>query len=196
MRSNLNETQAKQIYQVKIVLIDTKPKIWRRLLVSSDILLVDFHRIIQTTMGWTNSHLHRFNDGVMDYSPKEFEVEDSIDSRKVKLKKILKKEGSKILYEYDFGDSWDHDIILEKIIKEDVKGQIPECMSGKGNCPPEDCGGTWGYMDLLKTISNPKHEDYKSMMDWLGGEFDPAFFDKELINSQLKQKDFGCIWIE
>lgn len=186
----------KQIYQVQIVLLDTRPKIWRRLLVNSDILLVDFHRIIQTAMGWTNSHLHLFNDGMTDYSPVEFEVEDSKDSRTVKLKTILKKEKSKILYEYDFGDGWIHDIILEKIINEEDKGQIPRCLKGNGKCPPEDCGGTSGYQELKKTISNPRHYDYESMMEWLGGEFDPKFFDNDQINQQLRKKDYGCLWIE
>jgi hypothetical protein len=187
---------ANKIYQIQIVLLNTKPKIWRRLLVDSDILLVDFHRIIQTAMGWTNSHLHQFNNGYTSYSPEEFEVEDTKDSRKVKLKTILKTEGSKILYEYDFGDGWEHDIILEKIIEEEVQGQIPACIKGKGNCPPEDCGGPFGYMELLKTISNPKREDYESMMEWLGGKFSPDFFDINQINHRLKQKNYGCLWIE
>ncbi len=186
----------KQIYQIQVVLTNTKPKIWRRLLVNSDILLVDLHRIIQTAMGWTNSHLHLFNDGMTDYAPREFEVEGSRNSRTIKLNSILKKEKSKILYEYDFGDSWNHDIILEKIIKEEETGQIPRCIKGKRNCPPEDCGGTWGYSDLLLTISNPKHEDYESMMEWLGGNFDPEHFDIEEINNNLRQKDYGCLWIE
>lgn len=190
------KTMTKQIYQIQVVLTNTKPKIWRRLLVNSDILLVDLHRIIQTAMGWTNSHLHLFNDGITEYAPKEFEVEGSRNSRTIKLYSILKKEKSKILYEYDFGDSWNHDIILEKIIKEEDTGQIPRCIKGKRNCPPEDCGGTWGYSDLLLTISNPKHEDYESMMEWLGGNFDPEHFDIEEINNNLRQKDYGCLWIE
>ena len=105
------KTMTKPIYQIQVVLTNTKQKIWRRLLVNSDILLVDLHRIIQTAMGWTNSHLHLFNDGLTDYAPKEFEVEESRNSRTIKLNSILKKEKSKILYEYDFGDSWNHDII-------------------------------------------------------------------------------------
>ena len=190
------KTMTKPIYQIQVVLTNTKQKIWRRLLVNSDILLVDLHRIIQTAMGWTNSHLHLFNDGLTDYAPKEFEVEESRNSRTIKLNSILKKEKSKILYEYDFGDSWNHDIILEKIIKEEETGQIPRCIKGKRNCPPEDCGGTWGYNDLLLTISNPKHEDYESMMEWLGGNFDPEYFDIDEINNNLRQKDYGCLWIE
>lgn len=187
----------KQIYQIQVVLTDTKPKIWRRLLVNSDTLLVDLHRIIQTAMGWTNSHLHLFNDGKSDYSPEEFEVEGHKNSRKVKLSTILKKEKSKIQYEYDFGDGWIHDIILELIIKdEDEAGQIPRCISGKRSCPPEDCGGTYGYIDLLQIVSNPQHEEYEEMMEWLDNNFDPDYFDIDDINNSLKQKDYGCIWIE
>jgi hypothetical protein len=178
----------KQIYQLQVVLKNTKPKIWRRLLVNSDTLLVDLHRIIQTTMGWTNSHLHRFSDGVTEYAPKELEIEDSKNSRTIKLNTILKKEKSKILYEYDFGDSWNHDIILEKIIKAEETGQIPRCIKGERNCPPEDCGGPWGYIELLQTISDPKHEDYESMIEWLGEKFDPDYFDIDEINQNLKQK--------
>jgi hypothetical protein len=187
---------AKQIYQIQVALDGTKPKIWRRLLVSSDVSLVDLHRIIQTAMGWTNSHLHMFKDGWAEYAPVEFELEEAVDSRKIKLKKILKSEKSKIHYEYDFGDSWMHTILLEKILKEEDTGQIPRCIKGKGHCPPEDCGGVWGYEELLMAISNPKHKDYEATMEWLGGEFDPAFFDMDEINLLLGAKDYGCIWME
>ena len=147
-------------------------------------------------MGWTNSHLHCFNVGRTTYAPREFEVEESENSRIIKLSTVLKKEKSKILYEYDFGDSWNHDIILEKIVREEETGQIPRCTDGKRSCPPEDCGGTWGYIELLKTISNPKHEDYQSMMEWLDEKFDPDYFNINEINHDLKQKDYGCLWIE
>lgn len=190
------KSMPRQIYQIQVVLNNTKPKIWRRLLVNSDTLLVDFHRIIQTTMGWTNSHLHRFYDGKTDYAPKEFEIEDCKNSRTIKLNTILKKEKSKILYEYDFGDGWNHDIILEKIIRDEVIEQIPRCIKGNGHCPPEDCGGPWGFNELLQVIANPKHEDYESMVEWIGEKFDPDYFDIEEINQNLKQKDYGCLWIE
>lgn len=185
----------KQIYQLQITLVDSKPKIWRKILVNPDTLLVDLHRIIQTTMGWTNSHLHLFNDGIYEYAPKEFEVEDTKNSRTIKLNKILKKEKQCILYEYDFGDGWEHEILLEKIIEDDEKNQIPGCIGGKRNCPPEDCGGIWGYVDLLKIISDKKNKEYKETMTWLGGEFDPEYFNMTEINKLLKKKDFGCIWL-
>lgn len=142
----------KQIYQLQIILVDSKPKIWRKIIVNPDTLLVDLHRIIQTTMGWTNSHLHKFKDGNYDYAPKEFELDGSKNSRTTKLNKLLKKDKESIIYEYDFGDGWKHEVILEKIIEVDEKNQIPQCIDGKRNCPPEDCGGVWGYEDLLKIM--------------------------------------------
>jgi len=185
---------AVRVYQIQIVLKRSKPKIWRRILVNSDVLLVDLHRIIQTTMGWTNSHLHAFSDGIEEYSPKEFEVEFAEDSRVVRLDEIMKAEGSKIDYEYDFGDGWEHKLVLEKIQIPDPQLQIPTCIAGKRNCPPEDCGGIWGYSDMLKILKTPKHEEYESYMEWLEGDFDPEHFDIDEINNRLKQKDFGCLW--
>ncbi len=187
---------AKKVYQLKINLKGMSPTIWRRILVQPDTSLIDFHRIIQCTMGWTNSHLHLFKNGGEEYSPKEFEVEDSKDSRVVKLNKLLKREKDRILYEYDFGDGWEHIILLEKIIEVDDKEQVPKCLKGKRNCPPEDCGGIWGYHDFLQIISDPQHEEYEETMEWCGEEFDPEYFNIESINELLRQKNYGCIWIE
>ncbi|MFW6019909.1 MAG: plasmid pRiA4b ORF-3 family protein [Bacteroidales bacterium] len=187
----------KPVYQLKITLKGSSPEIWRRVIVDPDVLLVDFHRILQTTMGWTNSHIHLFHDGKHEYSPREFEVEDTIDSRSVKLNEILSDENKRILYEYDFGDGWIHEILLEKIIKDKDKGQIPRCIDGERNCPPEDCGGMGGYEALLEIISDPDpdHEEYKEIMQWLGGSYDPDYFNKEEVNEQLSQKDYGCLWL-
>jgi len=186
----------KKIYQLEIVLKDYNPKIWRRILINSDILLVDFHRIIQTTMGWTNSHLHLFNDGIDYYSPREFEVEETKDSRTVKLSEIFNLEKQCLQYQYDFGDFWEHEIYLEKIIENDEIHQIPCCIDGERSCPPEDCGGTFGYEELLIVMSDKKHEEYKETKTWVGRNFKPEFFDIEKTNKLLKKKDFGCIWLE
>jgi hypothetical protein len=185
-----------QIFQIQISLQGSKPKIWRRILVKPEITLVDFHKIIQTVMGWTNSHLHLFQQGRNSYSPEEFEVEDTKNSRKVTLNSLLKKEKDKIKYEYDFGDGWQHDILLEKILPSDKTMPIPSCIDGKGNCPPEDCGGIWGYEEIKKILVNSKHEQYEETMEWLGGEFDPDYFDKNKINEILKNPDYGCVWVE
>lgn len=185
----------KKIYQLHILLDDSNPKIWRRILVDSEVLLVDLHRIIQSTFGWTNSHLHVFEAGMESYAPKEFEVEETKDSRKVKLNKIMKTTNSVIKYEYDFGDSWNHTVLLEKILDWDDSLQIPSCIDGKNNCPPEDCGGIWSYEDLLITLADKKHPEHDDMLEWLGGEFDPKYCNTDEINKLLSQKDYGCIWL-
>ena len=100
--------------------------------------------------------------------------------------------GDSCFYDYDFGDSWRHKIVLEKILHFDKEQKYPVCIKGKRNCPPEDCGGIWGYYDLLEIIKNPKHPDYESMMDWLGDDFDPEYLDFEEINELLQQENFGC----
>ncbi len=183
-------------YRIQISLMGSKPRIWRRILVSSDLLLPDFHKVIQTTMGWTDSHLHQFVKNRTFYSPKNeeddfWEEMNYIDYSKIIISDLLKKEKDRITYEYDFGDSWHHDIILEKI-EDNVTAKKPSCLTGKNNCPPEDCGGVWGYSDILKIIKNPKHEEYEEYIEWLGEEFDPKYFDKKEINRRLKTEDFGC----
>jgi hypothetical protein len=183
-------TKTKQIYQIHISLVNSKPKIWRRILTSSNISLENFHEIIQVVMGWTNSHLHLFEDGDISYAPAELEVEDTENSRKVKLNSLLCFEKDKIKYEYDFGDGWVHNILLEKILPFDKNIELPSCIGGKRNCPPEDCGGIWGYEDLLAIISNPKHEEYDEMVEWLGEDFDPEYFDIGQINQMLKNRSF------
>ena len=177
----------KQIYQVQIVLKNSKPKIWRRVLVKSDVFLADFHEIIQVAMGWTDSHMHQFEKNRTFYAPKEFELEESKDYRKVHLHTLLNREKEKIQYEYDFGDGWKHEIILEKLLPFSESEKLPVCTGGKGNCPPEDCGGVWGYAELLEIISNPGHKEYQDMMEWIGEDFDPEYFDIDEINKMLKE---------
>jgi hypothetical protein len=188
------------IFQIQITLKGLKPKIWRRILITSDTLLFDFHKIIQTIMGWTNSHLHQFiKNGrfyTIIYEYEDF-VEDvnNIDYRKkgLKVSDLLSGEKDKIKYEYDFGDGWVHDIILEKVLPHDNNINYPVCVAGKMNCPPEDCGGIWGYSRLLEILKQPKHEEYESYIEWLGDEFDPEHFDKNEVNYLLRTKDYGCI---
>jgi hypothetical protein len=187
------------IFQLKITLNDISPPIWRRIHVNSDTLLFDLHKIIQTTMGWTNSHLHQFvyNDRLYCNPEYEEEWDDSrqVDYSKVRLDKILLSVNQHIIYEYDFGDGWEHIIELEKIIPVDIKMKHPICIDGKRNCPPEDCGGPGGYEDLLEAIKNPENEEYESMLEWVGDDFDSEYFDKNETNEVLRQKDFGCITI-
>lgn len=187
------------IYQIQITLEDSKPKIWRKLLVQSDTLLSDFHKIIQTTMGWTNSHLHHFMKDRRFYSADESEFYDYENPRKVDYKKnkirisdLLIHEKDKISYIYDFGDNWEHVLILQKILPIDSTLLYPICLAGSRNCPPEDCGGIYEYSYILKILQEPDHEEHKEYKEWLGDDFDPKYFDKDIINVFLHKKNYGC----
>lgn len=180
--------QLKSIYQIKISLIGAKPPIWRTVLVSSDLGLGAFHDVIQAAMGWTDSHLHQFFDNEKSYGipDDDFELETE-DEADYKLSQLLKKEKETLTYEYDFGDSWEHKILLEKILPFDTHTVLPVCIKGKRACPPEDCGGIWGYEELLEIISDPEHPEHESMLEWLGGDFDPDEFNLEEINEDLAE---------
>ena len=176
------------IYQLKVTLLDSKPPIWRRILVRSDVRLDILHRILQETMGWTNSHLHQFTVHGASYGPHydesggELEYENEA---RYRLSQLLTIEKDSLNYEYDFGDGWDHKITLEKILPHDDSVPVPCCIKGKRACPPEDCGGVWGYDSLIETMGNPNHPEYQEMLEWLGGELDPEAFDIDEINKAL-----------
>jgi hypothetical protein len=180
----------KKIYQLQIALRGSKPKIWRRVLVPSDLLLSHFHFVIQRTMGWDDSHLHQFIKNRTFYTVRMKDDHlwgetNNVDYQKMKISDLLQFEKEKIVYEYDFGDSWEHDIILEKILPVDPKMKYPVCVAGEMNCPPEDCGGVWGYAEMLEILKHPDHEEYESYLEWLGDEFDPEHFDKDEVNRWL-----------
>ena len=192
-RQSPSATSAR-IYRLKVSLEGTEPLVWRRLQVTGSASLGWLHAVIQVAMGWTNSHLHQFIVGKRLYSDPSFgldEFEDDprvLDENKTTILEIAPRARSAFVYEYDFGDSWDHRITVEKILDADpAEGRFAECLDGERACPPEDCGGVWGYEDLLKTIRNPKHEEYESMMEWLGGKFNPEAFDRDKINKYLRR---------
>ena len=178
------------VYQLKVTLRESKPLIWRQFQVPGNITLHRLHMILQSMMGWTNSHLYRFDIAGIQYSipdPAEDDFNELhfVDSRRTRLSKVVSQEKARFTYEYDFGDSWEHDILIEKILSVDPGAQYPVCLAGKRACPPEDCGGIRGYADLLKIIRDPAHEEYEGMMEWLGGSFDPEEFNIGKINRSL-----------
>jgi hypothetical protein len=179
-----------KIYQLKIHLEPNyiKPPIWRRILVKSDFTFMDLHKIIQVSMGWANAHLWDFDfNGISLGIPSEDDDwRDIVNANEIKLDKLFKKEKDTILYTYDYGDGWDHKITLEKILTEDDKTHYPICIKGKRACPPEDCGGSWGYENLLGIIADKKNEEYNEMIEWLGGGFNPEEFDIEDVNDCLQ----------
>lgn len=174
--------------QLKVTLAGITPPIWRRLLVTTDVSLRRFHDILQIAFGWTDSHLHMFVAGEDRYGfpDPDGELDWMKNDARVKLGQVLTKAGDSLIYEYDFGDSWTHQVVVEKVISEPGALTVPGCIGGARACPPEDCGGVWGYAELLKAIANPRHPEHAELLEWIGEEFDPEYFDAAAINKELK----------
>lgn len=178
------------IYQLKVTLEDIKPPIWRRILVPSNINLGQFHFVLQIAMGWRNSHLHQFTVGRTIYGSVDDDMGldlglDQEDENQYTVSELLNREKSWLRYEYDFGDGWSHKVLLEKKLPDDRTIKLAKCVKGKRACPPEDCGGIWGYVELLEVLKEQEHPEHEEMVEWLGGEFDPEEFNPEEINRQL-----------
>jgi hypothetical protein len=161
MNPNEKVVEMQKVYQIKITLKDIKPPIWRRLQVTNDTVLEKLHEIIQVAMGWDNYHLHQFIDGDTYYVQPDSDYDDVMKSENgVAISQLVSGEGARFHYEYDFGDGWVHEILVEKILPVEKGTQYPVCIKGKRACPPEDVGGAWGYSDFLETIMNPKNPEY------------------------------------
>ncbi len=175
------------IYQLKITLRESRPPIWRRVLVPGSVNLHKLHQIIQIAMGWTDSHLHQFIiDGEFYAIPSKEDWEPVSDERKLKLKRVAPTVKRKFVYEYDFGDSWRHEVLVEKILPPTPGEKYPQCIKGKRACPPEDVGGVWGYERFLEALQDADHEEHDSYLEWVGEEFDPEKFDLVEINQALE----------
>ncbi len=179
-------TKLKFIYQLRITLVGVEPEIWRTVLVPSSITLPKLHTVIQVAMGWLDSHLHLFIHNNDTYGePDEFEELGTLDENSIRMSKLLASEGDQVRYEYDFGDSWLHEVVLEKVLPFDTVTNLPLCLDGERSCPPEDCGGVFGYQNLLEIITDPSHEEFESMNEWLGEEFVAEAFDVSETNELL-----------
>jgi hypothetical protein len=175
------------IYQLKISLKGISPPVWRRVLVPADISLATLHDMIQAVMGWEDYHLHEFVVGGLHYGqPSDEDWYDVQDERKIRLNQIAD-AGARFTYTYDFGDDWEHIIEVEKRLSPDPEIRYPVCIKGKRACPPEDCGGVWGYADMLQILQDPEQEEYESMLEWVGEEFDPEAFDLDEVNQALER---------
>jgi hypothetical protein len=180
------------VYQIKITLKRSKPPIWRRVLISSDTTLDELHHIIQAAMGWYGGHLHAFNINGREYStPRPYDHDHLAElgmqnAAGKRLLSFVSGEGFKFTYEYDFGDDWQHQILIEKILLPDPKQTLPVCIKGKRACPLEDIGGVWGYEEFLEAIKDPKHDEHEMYTEWIGDDFDPEAFDLDAVNLRLK----------
>ena len=176
-----------QVYQFKITLKGIRPPIWRRIQVPETYSFWDLHVAIQDAMGWLDSHLHRFEISTSYGIKEEIGIPDEEFDKEVlpgwkqKLSDYFSMDNKKAEYVYDFGDNWAHTIELEKILPRDKDTKYPICIAGKRACPPEDCGGIWGYQRFLDIIMDPNHEEYNEMLEWAGGEFEPEYFNAEEV---------------
>jgi len=176
------------IYTLRIELQHIEPLIWRRIHVLTDISLSKLHGVLQVVMGWTDSHLHSFRIGDQVYSnAEELEELNMLAEKGRNLGALLGNTIREFEYEYDFGDSWDHRIIVEAIAKPVADWPYPLCVAGERACPPEDVGGAPGYEEFLRAIADPSHEEHESMLVWIGGAFDPQGFDINSVNRELRR---------
>jgi hypothetical protein len=181
------------VYQLKVTLIGFRPAIWRRIQVL-ECSLDNLHEYIQTAMGWTNSHLHHFDLDEQLYGDPELMQENFRElnyknSRKTMLSEIVPENPKRFrfVYEYDFGDSWNHDVLFERRVPLKPSVEYPVCVAGKGACPPEDVGGVWGYANMLDALEDKKHERHADYVDWIGGEFDPDAFDSAETTDRMQR---------
>ena len=175
------------VFWLRISLLDHRPEIWRRVLVPGSLRLDKCHMVFQEVMGWTNSHLHQFRIGDALYGM-HFEDWPHQELHEVEFKLTdVVHHGDRFRYDYDFGDSWEHEVLVERAdtIRPVLKFAV--CLDGANACPPEDCGGTGGYADLLEALANPAHEEHERYRQWAGEDFDPAAFDLAATNAALQR---------
>lgn len=185
---------AGMIHQFKITLRGINPPIWRRALIDPTMTMEELHFVTQSLMGWFSEHLYQFSSGKRRIIAPEDEGEEGDEfASDVLVGQAFRKENDKWTYVYDFGDSWEHDIVLEKVLEMENGIEYPVCIDGERCCPPEDCGGVLGYQNLLLVLKNPSDPEYKDLMEWLGDDFDPEEFDKDEVNAELHNPDH---WVD
>lgn len=187
----------KNVYEFKITLMGINPPIWRTIQVPETYSFWDLHVAIQDSMGWTDSHLHEFEIVNTATSKKVvigIPVESFDDDRDVqagweyKIASYFTMDNRAAIYLYDFGDDWRHTVRLEKILAREKNRRYPVCIDGERACPPEDCGGVWGYQEFVKTVTDPTHEGHDEMLEWIGGSFDPEYFDPKKVHFDNPKK--------
>ena len=178
-------------YTLKVTLRGVRPPIWRRVNVPGRTTLADLHGVLQIALGWTNSHLHQFVVGreIFGMPGPDIDGPRMQSERKAQLEEIAVAK-SKFIYEYDFGDGWEHDVFVETVEPATESG--PECVEGRRAIPPEDCGGTHGYANLIETLADPKHEEHESMREWVGPYWQSERFDIDVVNKELRA--LGVRW--
>jgi len=185
-----------RVYTLKITLEGIEPPVWRRLQLTDNMTLGDLHAAIQVAMGWEECHLHEFEVAGERYGGSypgadPDEDDDVANEDDVRLGSIIRQARQRFLYVYDFGDSWEHTVLVEATTdKPDPNQQYPVCLAGERACPPEDCGGPWNYAQMLEVYADPDHDDYSDTVEWLGRKFNPEAFSADAVNEALRRTPF------
>ena len=174
--------------QLKVELRHIQPLIWRRILVPGELTLGDLHAVLRPAMGWAGGHMHAFYFGggfnCIRYAGTET-VEDCgpevLHENSVTLAGLLQRKGQVFTYEYDFGDGWEHRVVVERILPLDAGITLPVCVAGARACPPEDCGGVPGYASVLRVLQKASTPGERDFLEWVG-EYDPEKFDVAEVN--------------
>ena len=185
---------SQNIYQIKVTLLGTKPPIWRRLLVPASMTLAKLHDVLQTAMGWAGGHMHEFRTadrhfGIPDPEDRSMGMQVE-NERSIRLSSVLRSAGAKLIYTYDFGDNWEHAVVLERLLPAQLSLDLeyPICIDGKLACPPDDCGGIPGYYELIEALADPEHDRHEEISEWISDGFDPQAFSVENVNRMLSPK--------
>ncbi|MGH3777214.1 MAG: plasmid pRiA4b ORF-3 family protein [Pseudonocardiaceae bacterium] len=173
------------IHTIKVSLRYMKPPVWRRLQVPSKTSLAELHHIVQAAMGWYDCHLHQFEVDGVDYADPAHMLDEARDEARGTLARM--QVGQRFAYWYDFGDDWWHDISVESVARADPALTYPRCVTGRRTCPPEDCGGPWGFEELMRALGDEKHPEHEMYREWIPVDYDPARFDLDEINEALAQ---------
>jgi Plasmid pRiA4b ORF-3-like protein len=176
--------------QLRIQLNDVDPVVWRQLLVPGKVRLAKLGQMLLAAMGWNNSHLHAFRVGDTSYGMQDDDdddfPDDEIDEQSVTVLQALH-DLQPFTFDYDFGDGWEHDVVIEELIHSDTGLKFAVCLDGERACPPDDVGGPGGYVNFLAAIADPGHEEHADLLEWIGGSFDPAEFDVANANALLQK---------
>ncbi len=176
------------MFQIKVTLRDSRPPIWRRVLVSGNATLLRLHEILQRVMGWRGGHLHLFSMGDEEIGGAEPEGDEQEQAeRRLRVRHVLFEPRDRLFYLYDFGDAWEHDVLLEKIWPPGSGMRLPAVIGGERACPPEDVGGVDGYEEFLEAIRDPQHPEHAAMLAWVGGAFDPEAFDVQAADRMFER---------
>ncbi len=178
-----------EIYQIKVTLRRSHPPIWRRIRVRSDTTLAKLHNILQRVMGWEDAHLHQFLIRGQDYGmtdQREGETRKAKDERNYTLGDLVAGVSAQFVYHYDFGDNWEHVLVVEETLPPEDRVSYPVCLAGARACPPEDVGGISGYENFLAALRDPQHPEHQEYLGWIDGDFDPEALNLNKVNRLLR----------